>query len=246
MIQDALRHVGRFTDANSPAILAGVGVTGVFVTAVLSARGATHAERLLSTCEPPLNRTDAAKLVWKEYVPAVVVGAGTATAIVLSTRIGLRRTAAMTAAFTLSEKAFSDYRDKVVEQVGKNKATKIADAVAQDQVSKTPVPGNLVVVEGTDQLCFDAWSGRYFKSNMEAIKKAQNDLNYAIINHDYASLSDFYDLLDLDHTQDSDDIGWNVDELMELEYSTCLSPDGKPAISIRFYSKPIRGFHHRA
>jgi len=243
VISDIIKNLGKFADDNSPAILAGVGVAGVAATAVLAARGATHAERILSEEAPDLPLKEQAILVWREYIPATVVGVGTATAIIMSTRIGMRRTAAMTAAFSLSEKAFTEYRDKVVEQVGKNKATKVADAVAQDQVSRTPVPGSLVVIEGSDQLCFDSWSARYFKSSMEELKKAQNDLNHRILMDNHASLSDFYDMLGLEHTQDADDIGWNVDKLLEIEFSTCISPDQKPAISIRYRVEPIRGFH---
>ena len=78
---------------------------------------------------------------------------------------------------------------------------------------------------------------------MEELKKAQNDLNHRILRDNYASLSDFYDMLGLEHTQDADDIGWNVDKLLEIEFSTCISPDQKPAISIRYRVEPIRGFH---
>lgn len=258
MISDIIKNMGKFAEDNSPAILAGVGVAGVAATAVLAARGATHAERILKAeshrlTEPatypdlpvPYEFTlkEKVNLTWREYIPAGVIGIGTAAAIIMSTRIGMRRTAAMTAAFSLSEKAFTEYKDKVVEQVGKNKATKVADAVAQDQVSRTPVPGTLVVIEGSDQLCFDSWSARYFKSSMEDLKKAQNDLNHRILMDNYASLSDFYDMLGLEHTQDADDIGWNVDKLLEIEFSTCISPDQRPAISIRYRVEPIRGFH---
>lgn len=238
-----LKNLGAIANDNSPAILAGVGVAGVAATAVLAARGGTNAERILSEHPEERTRKETFLLVWKEYAPAAVVGVGTATAIVMSTRIGLRRTAAMTAAFTISEKTFGEYRAKVVEQLGKNKATKIDDAVAQAQIDKAAPPGNLIVLEGTDQLCFDAWSGRYFKSNMETLKKAQNDLNYSIITHNYASLSDFYDLIGLEHTQESDDIGWSLDNRFEIEFSTCISPDQKPAISIRYRTEPVRGFH---
>lgn len=255
-----MKNALKVADDNSPAILAGVGVVGVAATAFLAAKGATEAERLLQIeryrqtkvaidpevpVPPVFTLKEKTNLVWRSYIPAAVVGAGTITAIIMSTRIGMRRTAAMTAALTISEKMASEYKAKVVETIGKNKATKIEDEIAQDQVSRAPVPNNLVVIEGTDSLVYDSWSGRYFKSNMEALKKAQNDLNHRILSDNYATLSDFYDMLDIGHTQESDNIGWNVDELLEISFSSCVTPDQKPALSIRFQvePEPIRGYH---
>lgn len=242
MISEIFKNLGKFADDNSPAILAGVGVAGVGATAFLAAKGATHAERILSEEAPDLPLKEQARMVWREYIPAGVVGVGTAAAIIMSTKIGMRRTAAMTAAFSLSEKALTEYKDKVVEQIGKNKATKIDDAIAQDKVGSKNPP-TTIIITGDSTYVYDEWSDRYFKSSMEDLKKAQNDLNHQILIQNYASLSDLYDLLGIPHTQVSDDIGWNVDKLLEIAFSTCLTPDQKPAISIRYQVEPIRGFH---
>lgn len=256
MIQGLLKQANKFASDNSTTILTSVGVVGVITTAALSIKATFAAadlimdeseRRLLSPEDQgPFTPKDKINLVWREYIPAVAVGAGTITAIIMTNKIGGRRTAAMTAAFTLSEKAMVEYKDKVVETIGKNKAQEVHDSVAQDMVGRTPVPANLIVMGVDKQLCFDALSGRYFQSTMEDLKKAMNDLNYCVLHDNYASLSDFYDLLDLEHTQMSDDIGWNVSEMMEIVFSGCVSPDQRPAISISYVTEPIRGFHRLA
>lgn len=247
MISEILKNISKEASHHSPAILAGVGVAGVIATSVLTGKATYHAANLLRDIElennQKLTKKEIVNVVWPQYIPAVVAGVGTSAAIIMSTRIGMRRTAAMTAAFTLSEKAANEYREKVIEHIGKAKNVKIEDDLAQDRINRSKANPASIIMTGQEQLCYDSWSSRYFTSTMEDLKKAQNDLNHRIISDDYASLSDFYDLLNLEHTQESDDIGWNVDRLLELEYSTCISPDQRPAISIRYRVLPTREYH---
>lgn len=258
MISDLIKNASKIASDNSPAILTSVGVAGVLTTALLTGKASFKAakvidaeqhERTLVAVYPDvpvvylLSNKERAQLVWREYIPACCVGIGTVAAIVMSNRLGTRRTAAMAAAFTISEKAFVEYKDKVVHHMGETKERRVRDEVAQDQVQRTPVPSNLVVMTGNKQLCFDSYSGRYFQSTMEDLKKAQNDLNHRVLSDNYASLTDLYDLLGVEKTQFSDDIGWNVDKLLEIEFTSCLSPDQEPAISMVYRTEPIRGFH---
>jgi hypothetical protein len=101
---------------------------------------------------------------------------------------------------------------------------------------------DVVATSGGTALCLEPYSGRYFQSDMEALKAAQNALNYQVLNSYYASLSDFYDLIGLDRTKLSDEVGWNSDELMELTFSSCLA-DGKPCLVMDFHVKPIRDYY---
>jgi hypothetical protein len=168
----------------------------------------------------------------------------TVTAIILANRIGSRRTAAVAAAFSISEKTLSEYKEKVVERLGEKKAQEFRDSIAQDRINANPVGNQQVIVTGGGTvLCYDEYTGRYFYSDMETLKKAQNDTNYEIINSNYASLSDFYSRIGLSRTASSDDVGWDSDRLLELEFSTTMSDDQRPCISVGFLVGPTRGFH---
>jgi len=181
-----------------------------------------------------LTTREKAQLVWPEFIPAVGTLGLSVTCIIAANRVGSRRAAAVTAAYAISEKAFSDYREKVVERLGEKKEREARDEVAQDRVNERPPSTQVVIVGNGDVLCFDAFSGRYFMSTMENIKKAMNDQNYAILNDGFASLTEFYDKLGLDGTSHSDSLGWNTDKLLDLYISTVLSDDGRPCISIDF------------
>lgn len=241
----------KFLSDRSPAILTAVGVTGVIMTGVLSGKAAIKAERLIadeygtdSRNIPLLDLTlkDKAIRTWKCYVPPAIVGSVTIAAVIGANQIGTRRTAALAAAYAISDKAFTEYKDKIVEKLGENKERAARDEIAQERVAKTPVK-DIVITGGGTHLCFEPYTGRYFQSDMESLKKAQNDLNYIVLNHFYASLSDFYDLIGLERTKLSDEVGWNSNEQLELSFTTVLAENNQPALSMDFRVVPIRDYH---
>lgn len=248
------KRAEKFAFDNSPLILTAVGTAGVITTAVLTGKASFKAADIidkeqtklrLHSNEVPRPELDAKEkfvLVWKLYIPAVGTGVLTIAAVVGANQIGTRRAAAMAAAYSVSERAFTEYKEKVADKFGEGKERQVRDEIAQDRITKTSSDNSVIILGGGDQLCFDAWSGRYFMSDMETLKKAQNDLNYRILRDNYASLSDFYSLVGLDNTAESDEIGWNVDKEFEIEFSTCLAHDGRPAISIDFRAVPIRNY----
>lgn len=237
---------------HSPVILTAIGVTGTVLTAYLAGKAAFrvgkdvnagHYENLMADKMPEFY--DAKALVatyWKEFIPAVAVGTLTVTCIIMANRVGDRRTAALAAAYGITEKAFDEYKAKVIEKVGQKKEQAYRDEIAQERVDRQPLSREVVILGGGDVLCYDAHSGRYFHSDMESLKKAQNDTNYQILNDFYASLTDFYGRVGLTKTQESDDIGWNSDKILDLQFSTVLSEDGRPCLSFLFSVSPIRRF----
>jgi hypothetical protein len=239
-----LKRSEKFIVDNSSTILTAVGVTGTITTAYLTGKATYRVARIVNHPESREPNPDARlfiKAFWKEYIPAVGVGTVTIVAIVGANRVGTRRAAAVAAAYSLSERAFDEYKTKVVEKMGENKEREVRDELAQDRVKRTE-GSEVVILSDGEVLCFDQFSGRYFRSDMESLKKAMNDTNYQILNHVYASLSDFYDRVGLAHTSFSDEIGWNSDEQLELEFSTTLSEDGRPCIAIDFKVAPVRDY----
>lgn len=246
------KQVEKFTIDNSPGILTAAGVVGTATTAVLVGKASFKAaeiiaeeQRLHNLEEKSHDYTtkEKARFVWKLYIPAAGSGLLTVGAIIAANQIGTRRAAAMAAAYTISEKAFSEYREKVVEKLGENKEQAVRDEIAQDRVRANP-PGDQEVLIITGQvLCYDGHSGRYFNSDMETLKGAQNNVNYKVLNNSYASLTDFYDEIGLSKTNESDEIGWNCDKMLELEFSTVLSETGRPCLAIGFRTAPVRDYY---
>jgi hypothetical protein len=246
---DICKKALKLTADNSPTILASIAVTGSVTTAYLAGRASFKASRILAeqdlaarlNDEDGLETREKLELVWKLYVPTVLSGAATIACIIGSNHIGNRRAAAMAVAYTLSEKAYTEYREKVIETYGENKERAIRDKIAQDHVTKDPVSSEIVMVSG-DVLCRDDYSGRYFTSSVEKLNAAKNDTNAQVINDFYASLTDFYYRIGLSRTSVSDEFGWNVDQLLDLSFSTALTDDSKPCLVVSFKVNPIRGY----
>lgn len=238
---------------NSPLILTGIGAAGVITTAVLTGKATIKAYELVLAKDPvyahnnnpamAFDTRDKVKLTWQLYIPPAVSGIVTVGAVIAAHKVGSRRAAAMATAYVLSQEAFAEYKDKVLEKFGETKERNLRADIAQDRMHKSPVSEReIVMTGGGNVLCFEPFTGRYFNSDMETLKKAMNDLNYQVNNNYYASLSDFYDLVGLDHTTLSDDLGWNSDELMELVFDSVVASDGRPCLTFEYKVVPIKGY----
>lgn len=243
-LTDILKRSEKLVADNSPAILTAMGVAGTITAMYLTGKASFKAGHILSEESPHLDIKEKTALVWKEYIPAVGTGAVAVVCIVGSNRISNRRAAALAAAYTVSERAWAEYKDKVVERIGAQKEQKVRDEVAQDQVDRNPVSSKEVIVVGNgDVLCYDSITGRYFQSNVEAIRKAVNDINRTVLHNMYASLYEFYDLIGLPPTDYSQEVGWNSDTELSVDFSTVLADDGRPCVSLNYNTYPIRDYY---
>lgn len=235
------KHFEKIVADNSPLILTAVGVAGTVSTAFLTGKASIKANDILRS-EPELDTfVKKVKRVWTCYIPPVVSGLFTTTAIILANRIGTRRAAAMAAAYSISEKMFSEYKDHVIDTFGAKNEELVRMDVAQDRIYKNPLSSNEVVIIGTGKvLCYDEISGRYFESDMETLRRVQNDINQEVLQYMYSSLHDMYNKLGLPTTPYSTEIGWTMDSMLEFKFSTCLSEDNRPCISVGYSTYPVR------
>lgn len=242
-----LKRLEKATIDNSPAILTAIGITGTLATAYLTGKSTIKAIRLLDQEDQPMSPKEVVKKTWTLYIPPATTCVLTIGAIYGANHVSTRRATAMATAYSISERAFNEYRDKVVEKIGENKERAVRDELAQDRVSASDTEDKTVVItDGGEVLCYDQFSGRYFKSSMEAIRSAENEINHRILNEGYACVSDLYELLGLPTTSFSEEVGWNHTKLLHIIYSTVLSKDGKPCIAIDFDLHPNRKFSYFA
>lgn len=225
---------------NSPVLLTGSAIVGTGLTAYLSAMaGRKHVYEMLD--RDPVSRKEELKLVWKFYIPPTVSGVGTVACMVGANRVGMQRTAAAQAGLVLAERTYSEYRDKVIDQFGERTDKNIREEVAKDRVrdNQPPAPDILVTGPGNVLSC-ELYTGRYFASDMETLRRAMNTLNAQLISRDRASLEDFYDLIGLGETTGSELTGWTSDRMMELEFTTVLTEDGRPCLAFQYnYTRPL-------
>lgn len=240
------KDIRKFASKRSPEILTGIGIAGMITTTILAVRATPKALELIEEKKEEesideLSSFEVVKVAWKPYIPAMVTCVASTACLIGASSVNTKRNAALATAYKLSETALSEYRDKVVETIGEKKERIVRDKVAEERVKKNPVSKNEVIVTGNGKtLCFDPISGRYFMCSIETIKKAENTLNKQML-HDisgYVSLNEFYDELGLDHTSVGNDLGWNTNQLIDIDFSSQLNDNGEPSVVLDYLVAP--------
>lgn len=261
-IQLVAKKAGQVLVKNSPSILTGMGVTGVISTAVMAVRATPKAMEIIDNelCDrasalvsgrkcsisiEKLSKKEIFLLTWKCYVPTAIMGGMTIACIVGANGINLRRNAALASAYGLTEAALKEYKNKVAETFGENKVRQVKDAIAKDKIEKNPVKNDEIILTGKGEtLCFDPYCARYFKSDIEKIRRVENDLKYEMLNGDTIYLNDVYYALGLPQSKIGEDMGWNVNYgLFGLDLSSQLTTDGVPCLVLGFKDEPVYSHH---
>ena len=235
-VQKGVKNLGGVISRNSPAILTGFGCAGVLTTAILTGRATLRASEILKMEAPDeqLPATEIVKLTWKVFIPPVLVGASSIACIIGANTINTHRNAALAALYSLSETAFREYKEKVVEEIGRNKELKVRDSIAQDRVTTNPVGDRTIIFTGNGEvLCYDALCDRYFKSSAEKIRQQVLELNEDLRNEMWLDLNDLYYAIGLPSTKLGNQVGFDIDKgYIQVDYTGTLTPEGQPCLSI--------------
>ena len=230
---------------HSPEILTGIGIAGMITTTILAVRATPKALLLIEEKKEAddieeLKPVEVIKTTWLCYIPAAVTGGVSIACLIGATSVNLRRNAALATAYSLSESALKTYQEKVIETIGEKKEKEIRDEIAKDQLQRDPVVNKEVIVTGKGEtLCYDTISGRYFKSDIEKLRRVEAELNKELVGNMWVSLNDFYYKVGLRAVTIGDELGWNVGyDLVDFDFSSQLAEDDTPCLVIGFRVAP--------
>lgn len=277
IIKTVSKHGGelvKYLSKNSPTILTGCAVAGAFAAVGLAIKATKpalkhidkakveHRDRIIiingderEDMELTQEEIDSIQLkplevvqaCWKDYIPTAIALVGTTACVIGAHSISAKRTAAMAALYTMSEQALKDYKEKAEEIVGKGKAEKIKDSVAEKDLKRHPYDPNVPVTLGRGEvMCFDRRTGRYFPSNMERIQRTVAELNKQMAYGERVSLNEFYYALEapgLDGVEGGDEIGWCTENELDLEFTSSLMSDGTPVLCIGYRNAPTMWYY---
>lgn len=267
MKNNFLKNVSKSVSKHSPEILTGLGIAGMITSTVLAVRATPKAIALLEERKEELNQDnfnkniekdyslknhkeleklgfkETVKTVWKCYIPSAIMMGVSVPCLIFANSVHIRRHAVLATAYHLSETAATEYRKKVIETIGEKKEEAIRDKINKDRIEKNPVVENKVIItEKGNTLCYEPLSGRYFKSDIDKINKAVNEINRRINQNYYVSLNELYDELGLEETTLGDELGWNSDDgLLDLHFSAQAN-DGNPCLVLDFAMLPKYDF----
>lgn len=241
------KTVAVFARKHAPEILTGIGIAGMVTSTVLAVKETPKALELIEAKKEELDAekltpAEVVKTTWKCYAPAVVTGVSAIGCLIGGTHVSLRRNAALATAYNLSRTALSEYKEKMIEVVGEEKAQEVKEKVAQAVLDKNPVSNSPVVdMLAGEQLFYDYMSGRYFLSEEWKIIRAASDIYEEIsTSGDGVCLNDFYNNLGLPHIGTGDILGWNPAHKPELDMTRAIrAEDGRSAIVVSFREEPV-------
>lgn len=244
-LQNVSRQALRALKKHSPKILTGIGIAGLLMTTVLAVEATPKALKLLEEKKQELqveklSVKETVKTAWKCYIPSALTAVASTACIVGASTVSAKRNAALATAYTLSETAAREYRDKTVELVGEKKEQAIRDAIAKDHVDRNPVNEEDVIKTGKGtSRCYDPWSDRYFDSDPEFIRRGVNDLNYQLLNDGFATLNDFYYNIGLNETKPGATLGWDINKgQVQFRFSSQVDSTERPCLVLEFTTPP--------
>lgn len=251
---------------HSPEILTGIGIAGMVTAAVFAVRATPKALLLLEEEKQRQNEelkvaekendseecveidklkpVEILRATWTCYIPSAVTGVLSIACLIGASSVNARRTAALATAYSLSESALKEYQEKVIETIGEKKEQGIRDSVAKEKLKRDPVVNKEVIITGKGEtLCYDTVTSRYFKCDIEKLRRVENMLNKRLISEMYISLNEFYYEIGLNQTEIGEDLGWNIEDgLIDLEFSSQLAEDDTPCLVINYRVSPRYSF----
>ena len=231
--------------SKSPAIMAGLAVVGVVMTAYEAIKAKPKADLNIenATVEKgeELTKKEKAVVLAKSYWKPIATGVVTIACIFTSVGAGNAQRAAAHAAYELSTTALTSQSDAIVKKYGKNALEQLRGTAAGDALEKTlekmklnPLKEKKIIKpktssasNDTDTVHYvDAWTGRMFESTPVKILEGLSEANKMIRHNDELTINEFFDAIptkhyddDNDHSRMGDKYGWSTYKgEIELEY----------------------------
>ena len=250
------KDLGVSISKHSPEILTGIGIAGMITSTVLAVKATPRAIDLIKNAEnekqEELTKVECVKAAWKCYIPAAATGVLSTACLVGASAVNYKRNAALAAAYALSDSTLRKYHEKVVETIGEKKERVVRDKISEENLRTTPIGSNEVILtDKGDTLFYEPISGRYFKSAIEKVKRAENDLNKSILSDAFntgVSLNDFYESIGLSKTGMGENVGWSLDiGMIDIYLSAQIvceecQYEGQPCLVINFTNPPKYDF----
>ena len=249
-VSKIISNVKTGLSTHSTEILTGIGIAGMISATVLAVKATPKALDLIAKAEnekfdngegAKLTKMELVKVAWKPYIPTLITCTLSTVCLIGANSVNNKRNAALATAYKISENALTEYKAKVVETIGEKKEQAIRESISNDHIENNPVGKNEVLItEKGNTLCYDHHSGRYFKSDYDAIKRAENNINYRLLSEEYISLNELYEELGLGSTKMGDSVGWNIgrDGQLKILLSSHLAEDGTPCLALDYNVAP--------
>lgn len=230
-----------WTKRNSTKLLAGGAITAEALGFYFMHREAPIVRDRLEELGPNAKWIDKLKAAGPVYLPAAGMFILSAGCIIGGCAVGEKKAAIMASLYSMSEATLRKYEKEIIDKVGEKKAKEIHDSVAQDLLNEKPLTPTEVILTGKGNvLFFDPWSGRYFRSSLDAVKNDIADYNNFVSNQCWATMNDFYDHLAIGEALFAEYFGYNLDHKLVVGFDEGSTSNTKELCWVlRYVEKPV-------
>ena len=240
-ISRGVARQGLMAQKNSPTLLFGAGVAGMITSTVLACRATLKVDEILQETQQELEKVNGAKLMHRAYAeehhrrdvtviytrsivkigrlytPSVAVGVISVACLTKSHQILEERNLALAAAYAAVDKAFIEYRSRVVDKYGEDQDREFRYAIEEvelvDERGKVETVRrvNTDVAPSMYARFFDEYSGVWSKDpeyNLVFLQCQQKYANDMLRARGHLFLNEVYDTLGLSRTKAGSVVGW--------------------------------------
>lgn len=232
-IKKVFENVSEYANEHSSDIFFGVGigcgVAAVALMGVFSPKAYKAIEEKKNEQNvDKLSVVDTIKTAGKFYILPILSEVVSIVCLSKSRKDDRASSAALATALAIREAASKTYVEKVKEVLGDKKEHEVQALVDKEQMEKSPFSRTeLIVTPKGTTICYDPWSDRYFTSDREAIKKAENEINRDLRDELFVPLNELYYRLGLKETEAGKLLGFDMDKgYLEITFTSQLTEDG--------------------
>lgn len=243
--------VGKFVARHDMTILTVTTVGATLAAVYFAATDTPKCKQVLEELDEDATNIEKAKAV----LP-VVGRTMMATAVAVGCALLMNARAAehinsLTSMLTLSQTAKNEYREYIAKEKGEEELDKMDRDLSRKKAAAAypdiQCKGNAIMTGHGNDLIFDCYSGRFFYSDINFIKKVEAEIYKRTAYEDYITVNEFYMELDLPET----DCGKNNVFMsgvadIELAIDAELDEADKPYTIISFRREPVSMFEVRS
>lgn len=176
-----LNNLWKWTKRNSTKLLAAGAITAEALGFWFMHKEAPVVRDRLEELGPDAKWYEKVKVAGPVYLPAIGMLALSVGCIIGGCAMGEKKAAIMASLYSASEASLRRLEEKVVKEIGPEKAKELHDRAAEDLAkANPPEPKNIIETGKGDKLFFELMTGQWFRSSYEAVKNAQADFNLMI------------------------------------------------------------------
>ena len=210
-----------FLKKRKPDILTFVGLGGMVAFGLMMYKAYPVVQKELENeaegKEEPLTKKETAWVYVRTMWPTILVGVGSSVCVVMGNREHNKRSAALAAAYYISESTLKTYQDKVIEEIGEKKEHAIREKAAIQRQQDNPPREDIIASPNDrwsyDKIFYDTFTDKYFRINPEKLERARAEFNLMMAKsyNNTGSIKDLYDLFEIPISYDWDNWEWEKD-----------------------------------